>query len=157
MRLHVVADLSKTVGNAWLRKLHGRLSRHRGYLNFTLRLADTLKTRTDRTYERAIECPATVNLEQVIGTPAVWENLGDDKKAVVQLLLGQNEISEGIDVVRQHVEQLRRLLTFDLNLNSPTFIEEQTKDAAQGSAKWLTSAHRQAELVGRSWSGGIMI
>ncbi|GJL76047.1 hypothetical protein [Nitrosomonas sp.] len=144
-----LADLGKLMGDAWLRKLHGRLSQYSGYRNFTVWLLHILKTRTDKSYEAALDIPATANLEKLILSPGLWANLQSEQKAVVQLLLGQNDLSAGQNLLIQQLDQLTRSLAFDLDLNTPEFIEKQTEHAKSGSPQWLTYAHRQARLIGR--------
>jgi len=76
----------------------------------------------------------------------------------VQLLLGQNELSEGIDSTRQSLEEtlqhkldsLVNKLAFSLDLKTPDFIIAEAQDAEAGSAQWLTYSRRQARLIGRS-------
>ncbi|TXI28513.1 MAG: ATP-binding protein, partial [Nitrosomonas oligotropha] len=84
-----------------------------------------------------------------MSSPGLWEGLKEEQKAVVQLLLGQNDLTTGQDFLRQRLDQLIRSLAFDLDLNTPQFIEQQTTNAPHGSSPWLTYAHRQAQLIGR--------
>ena len=151
--LAVAAKAGTPVASAWLGRLHDRLSNRQWYFHLSQTLLNTLKTRTDKTLEQAFDIPATANLEALITDRARWENLKPEQQGLVQLLLGQNQISEALDISRQQLNQqldkLLALFSFRLDLKTPESFIADAKDARYGSSLWLTYAHRQAGLVGR--------
>ncbi|PIE00802.1 MAG: hypothetical protein CSA79_02155 [Thiothrix nivea] len=149
--------LATTVGVPMLNKLHGKLSEYHWYLTLSQRLLDSLKTMSDKSLDRALEIPANKHLEALVTDKAKWANLKPEHQGLIQLLLGQNALSEGLDSLHQDMEAILRqqLDTFvgkfsiDLDLKTPDFLITEAQDAKAGSAQWLTYARRQADLIGR--------
>lgn len=150
--------LASSVGVPMLDKLHSKLSEYSWYYTLSQRLLDSLKTIGDKTLDLALNIPSNERLEALITDKAKWANLKPEYQGLVQLLLGQNEISEGLDGARNAIEETlqRELntivnkLSFHLDLRSPDFLISEARDAEAGSAQWLTYASRQAMLIGRN-------
>ncbi len=141
--------LGKRVGAAWLARLHERLGRYDWYYGLAQALLRVLQTRTDDALGKALAIPANDNLEALITDRTRWDNLKPEQQGLVQLLLGQNQLSEGQSVLQDQLDRIIRSLAFDLDLKTPDFITGEATDAARGSAQWLTYAARQVPLIGR--------
>ncbi len=144
-----LASLGKAVGKAWMTRLNERLGRFDWYFNLTQTLLKVLRTRTSGALDEALSIPANENLEVLIRNRELWNRLTPEQQGVVQLLLGQNQLSEGQDVLLRQLDDIIRKLAFDLDLKSPDSIIREAKNAEKGSAHWLTYAARQAALTGR--------
>ncbi len=150
--------LASKLGVPLLNKLHGQLSQYGWYLTLSQRLLDSLKTMSDKSLDLALDIPSTEHLEALITDKAKWVNLKPEHQGLVQLLLGQNSLSEGLDGTRQSIEvalqqQLDSLvnkLSFDLDLKTPDFMISEAQGAEAGSAQWLIYGRRQARLIGRN-------
>ena len=150
--------LAGTVGVAIMNKLHANLSNYSWYFTLSQRLLDALKTLGDQSLDLALDIPSTENLEALITDKAKWANLKPEHQGLVQLLLGQNELSEGLDSTRRALDEtlqsrldsIVNKLAFNLDLKTPDFIIGEAENAAAGSAQWLTYSRRQARLIGRN-------
>ncbi len=155
-----VAVAGAAVTVSWKRKILERLTQYQWCFNFCQWLLNMLKTKTDKSLEKALAVPSIKNLEKLINNDPRWELLSPEQQGLIQLLLGQNSLSEGQDLRHQQLDaqlkQLLRSLEFDLDLKTPELLSQDAQTAKAGSSQWLTYTSRQAYLVGRENSMALL-
>lgn len=155
-----LGDAGKVIGDSAKRKLHGYFNKFDWYFNLTQKLLNLLKTKNDKTFENTLAKPKKKELKLLVEDSKLWESLKPEYQGLVQLLLGQKELLEGLDFLHQQLseqnqqlsQQIIEELSFSLNLESPTQTAAKIDKSSESLANWLTYTHRQIPLVGRDAS-----
>jgi tetratricopeptide (TPR) repeat protein len=146
--LNRLSQLGKVVAQSWINKLHDNLSHRPLYEKLSRTLLDTLKTRTDKTYQSAMQVADPKQLKQLQATPS-WTQLNAEQQGLVHLLLAQEKNHQQQLGISNNLHHLIDLLSFDLDLKSVDQLKSQAENVEKGSAIWLTYFKQHSDLIGR--------
>lgn len=146
--LNRLSQLGKVVAQSWINKLHDNLSHRPLYEKLSRTLLDTLKTRTDKTYQRAMQVADFEQLKQLQATSS-WTQLNAEQQGLVHLLLAQEKNHQQQLGISNNLHHLIDLLSFDLDLKSVDQLKSQAENVEKGSAIWLTYFKQHSDLIGR--------
>ncbi|NLU97034.1 hypothetical protein B6N13_02850 [Marinomonas sp. UCMA 3892] len=146
--LNRLSQLGKVIVQSWVNKLHDNLTHRPLYEKLSRTLLDTLKTRTDKTYQRAMQVADPEQLKQLQATPS-WTQLNAEQQGLVHLLLAQEKNHQQQLGISNNLHHLIDLLSFDLDLKSVDQLKSQAETVEKGSAIWLTYFKQHSDLIGR--------
>lgn len=146
--LNRLSQLGKVVAQSWINKLHDNLSHRPLYEKLSRTLLDTLKTRTDKTYQSAMQVADSEQLKLLQATPS-WTQLNAEQQGLVHLLLAQEKNHQQQLGISNNLHHLIDLLSFDLDLKSVDQLKSQAENVEKGSAIWLTYFKQHSDLIGR--------
>lgn len=146
--LNRLSQLGKVIAQSWINKLHDNLSHRPLYEKLSRTLLDTLKTRTDKTYQSAMQVADPEQLKQLQATPS-WTQLNAERQGLVHLLLVQEKNHQQQLGISNDLHHLIDLLSFDLDLKSVDQLKSQAENVEKGSAIWLTYFKQHSDLIGR--------
>ncbi len=154
--LNKSAEMGNGIVQNWASNMHERMSEYSWYLNFCLKVLDVLKSKTDRAYGQVADTPTAANIQTLMADPARWENLADEQKYTLQLMLGYQHLTHTAAEHHgslQHIQTLiGKLITAGeqrIPLDTPEKRIENNSQTNPDSVYWLTFAQRQIELIGR--------